>query len=154
MATNDGRDPADPRTPHTGTDRVVDPLPATAPTDPFGTRPGEIRPGETTRGAGPDPRPADPVDPVAARTDATRFPGHAARDDRMARPARRSGMGMAWVIGAIVVIGAILAFFLMDGYTATDVPVTGAIEEPAPAPVPIDPQADTPVLPAEPIEPQ
>ncbi|MGP9818924.1 hypothetical protein ACTZWW_02815 [Salinarimonas sp. NSM] len=146
MATNDGRDPADPRTPHTGTDRAVDPLPATAPTDPFGTRPGEIRPGETTRGA-------RPADPVAARTDAT-HPRAEARDDRMARPARRSGMGMAWAIGAIVVIGAILAFFLMDGYDAGDVPVTGAIEEPAPAPVPIDPQADTPVSPTEPIEAQ
>ncbi|WP_029031804.1 hypothetical protein [Salinarimonas rosea] len=150
MAINDGRDPADPRTPHAGEDRAVDPLPTTAPTDPFGTRPGEIRPGETTRGAGPDPR---PVDPVAARTDST-YAGSTARDDRMARPARRSGSAWAWAIGAVVVIGAILAFFLMDGYTATDVPVTGAIEEPAPAPVPIDPQADTPVSPTEPIEAQ
>ncbi|MGJ3265090.1 MAG: hypothetical protein ACFE0R_17845 [Salinarimonas sp.] len=144
MATNDRRDPADPRMPHAGQDRAVDPAPGPT-TDPFGTRPGEIRPGETTRGAGPDPRPADPV---ADRT----HPASPQRDDRMARPARRSGTAWAWAIGAIVVIGAILAFFLMDGYQATDVPVTGAVEEPAP--VPIDPQADTPVSPTEPIEAQ
>ncbi|GGK44339.1 hypothetical protein [Salinarimonas ramus] len=156
MATNDGRNPADPRTPHAGRDPMVDPAPGPS-TDPFGTRPGEIRPGETTRGAGPDPAPADPVH---ARTDPT-YPGapaqesRATRDDRMARPARSSsGAAWGWAIGAVVVIAAVLAFFLMDGYEASDVPVTGAIEQPAPAPVPIDPQADTPVAPAEPIEAQ
>lgn len=155
MATNQGRDPNDPRTPHAGEDRTLDPTPST--TDPFGTRPGEVRGDDTLRGAGPtDPRvEPQPVDPALNRADRT-YPGSPPRDDRMARPARRSGSAWAWAIGLVVVIAVVLGFFLMDGYEADDVPVTGTIEEPATAvePVPIDPQADTPVAPAEPIEPQ
>jgi hypothetical protein len=153
MATNEGRNPNDPRQPHAGEDRTVDPTPST--TDPFGTRPGEVRGDDTLRGAGPrdpavEPR---PVDPALNRADRT-YPGSPQRDDRMARPAKRSGTAWAWAIGLVVVIAVVLAFFLTSGYDATEVPVTGAVEEPAPAPVPIDPQADTPVAPAEPIQPQ
>lgn len=153
MATNQGRNPNDPRQPHAGEDRTVDPTPST--TDPFGTRPGEVRGDDTLRGAGPrdpavEPR---PVDPALNRADRT-HPGASAREDRTARPARRSGAAWAWAIGLIVVIAVVLGFFLMDGYRATDVPVTGAIEEPAPEPAPIDPNAVTPVVPAEPVTPQ
>jgi|GEM_PF-3362858 len=153
MATNEGRTPNDPREPHRGEDRTLHPAPSG--TDPFGTRPGEVRGDDTLRGAGPrdpavEPR---PVDPALNRADRT-YPGSSPRDDRMAHPANRSGSTWAWAIGLVIVLAAVLGFFLMDGDRATDVPVTGTIEEPAPGTVPIDPQPDTPVVPAEPIQPQ
>lgn len=136
MATNEGRDPNDPRRPHTGDDHGLDPRPGPT-TDPFGTRPGELPGDMSARGGIDDPARADPT----VRTD---YENRHHREDRMARPARgRSGTAWAWGIGAVVVIAAALAFFLSDGYVAQDVPVTGAIEEPI----------DDPAAPADPTRP-
>lgn len=159
MATNDRLDPNDPRRPHAGDD-PLDPRPASS-TDPYGTRPGEVRgdplaPGGTYETRGPDPTigvdadPAYRADPVAHRTDTYGDRTTAGR----AGTGSRSGSTWAWAIGAVVVLAAALAFFLSDGYTARDVPATGTIQEPATQPVPIDPQPDTPVTPAEPLAPQ
>lgn len=145
MAINQGRTPDDPRQPHGGEGRVVDPSPST---DPFGTHPGEIRHDETARGAGPGQ--PHPVEPLRDRTDSTDS-GSTPRDDRTARPAAgRSGSSWIWAIGAVIVAAAILAFFLTDVRQGTDVPVTGTIQEPAQGTRPLDPIPDTPVQPIQP----
>ena len=135
MATNEGRTPNDPREPHRGEDRTLHPAPSG--TDPFGTRPGEVRGDDTLRGAGPRDPAVEPrrSDPALNRAGPATYPVFVRRAyDPLywgAHPANRFRIPpVAWAIRPRDRASLGRCFgFLPDGrrIASTDVPVTGTI---------------------------